>query len=38
QGHIWLEGDNPSNSIDSRRYGSVPQALVLGKVALRLYP
>ncbi|CAM9616659.1 unnamed protein product [Choristocarpus tenellus] len=38
EGHVWLEGDNATNSKDSRHYGAVPQALVNGKVSLRLYP
>jgi signal peptidase I len=25
-GHVWLEGDNPNNSADSRSYGPVPAA------------
>lgn len=24
KGHVWLEGDNSENSIDSRTYGPVP--------------
>ncbi|KAH8929597.1 LexA/Signal peptidase, partial [Atractiella rhizophila] len=29
--HLWLEGDSPSFSIDSRTFGPVPQSLVVGK-------
>jgi signal peptidase I len=36
-GHIWLEGDNPENSRDSREYGPVPCALVQGRAVLRLW-
>uniref|UniRef100_T1I1N5 Peptidase_S24 domain-containing protein n=3 Tax=Rhodnius TaxID=13248 RepID=T1I1N5_RHOPR len=38
RGHIWLEGDNATNSTDSREYGPVPLALVRGRVILRLWP
>ena len=38
KGHIWLEGDNPNNSTDSRHYGPIPAALVLGRVVLKLWP
>ena len=38
KGHIWLEGDNPNNSTDSRHYGTVPAALVLGRVLLKVWP
>lgn len=31
-GHVWLEGDNPENSKDSRSYGAVPTAMIIGKV------
>lgn len=37
-GHIWVEGDNSSNSSDSRHYGPLPQGLVVSKVVLRLFP
>jgi len=37
-GHLWVEGDNSLNSADSRNYGSVPSALVVGKVWLRVWP
>ncbi|KAI5063205.1 hypothetical protein GOP47_0021752 [Adiantum capillus-veneris] len=38
KGHVWLQGDNPSNSRDSRHYGPVPYALLQGKVCLRIWP
>ena len=37
-GHIWVEGDNSTNSSDSRHYGPVPAALVMGKVLIRVWP
>ena len=37
-GHIWVEGDNPWNSNDSRNYGAVPASLIMGRVLLRLWP
>ena len=37
-GHLWIEGDNTRNSLDSRSYGSVPASLVIGKVICRLWP
>lgn len=36
QGHVWLEGDNASNSTDSRAYGPVPLAMVRGKVLFKV--
>lgn len=36
--HLWLEGDNSENSIDSRTYGPVPMGLVQSRAAVRLYP
>ena len=35
-GHVWLQGDNPANSTDSRHYGPVPLALVQGRVVLKV--
>jgi mitochondrial inner membrane protease subunit 1 len=35
---MWLEGDNSSNSTDSRVYGAVPQAMLKGRVWLKLWP
>lgn len=37
-GHLWIEGDNTRNSLDSRSYGTVPASLVIGKVICRLWP
>ena len=36
KGHVWLTGDNMSNSTDSRTYGPVPHALIKGKVFVRV--
>jgi signal peptidase I len=37
-GHLWIEGDNSWNSSDSRTYGTVPAALIVGRVLLRMWP
>jgi inner membrane protease subunit 1 len=37
-GHVWLEGDNPENSHDSRHYGPVPIGLLEGTVFVRIWP
>jgi nickel-type superoxide dismutase maturation protease len=37
-GALWLEGDNPFGSTDSRDLGAVAAAAVLGRVVLRLWP
>jgi inner membrane protease subunit 1 len=36
KGHVWIAGDNASNSTDSRDYGPVPLALIKGKVVGRV--
>lgn len=36
KGHVWLEGDNASDSTDSRHYGPVPAALLLGRAYARV--
>ncbi|XP_062513441.1 mitochondrial inner membrane protease subunit 1-like [Corticium candelabrum] len=38
KGHVWLEGDNKSESIDSRKYGSLPIGLIQGRVVFRVWP
>ncbi|KAJ9581991.1 hypothetical protein L9F63_003681 [Diploptera punctata] len=38
RGHVWLEGDNRSNSTDSRIYGPVPQGLIRGRAVCRVWP
>ncbi|KAK9468833.1 peptidase S24/S26A/S26B/S26C [Lipomyces arxii] len=37
EGHVWILGDNASASLDSRAYGPVPQALIVGKVTHAVY-
>ena len=37
-GHMWLQGDNVSDSTDSRYYGPVPLALLQGVVFLKVWP
>lgn len=34
--HVWLLGDNPSNSNDSRYYGPVPVSLLQGRVFAKI--
>eukprot|EP00051_Salpingoeca_urceolata_P023024 m.386265 g.386265 ORF g.386265 m.386265 type:complete len:193 (-) comp20053_c0_seq6:131-709(-) len=36
--HVWLQGDNLSNSIDSRSYGAVPQPLIMGRAIAKVWP
>jgi len=36
RGHVWIQGDNLSNSIDSRNYGAVPEATLKGRVLGRV--
>ena len=38
KGFIWLEGDNPTWSIDSRSYGAVKSDLVVGQVLAQVWP
>ncbi|KAK3608514.1 hypothetical protein CHS0354_010368 [Potamilus streckersoni] len=38
RGHVWLEGDNRENSIDSRDYGPVPYALLRSRVIWKIWP
>ncbi|KAI9204019.1 peptidase S24/S26A/S26B/S26C [Polychytrium aggregatum] len=38
QGHVWLQGDNFTNSTDSRCYGPVPMGLLTGKVLCKVWP
>ena len=37
-GHYFLLGDNSPQSSDSRSWGLVPQANLIGKVHFRFYP
>lgn len=36
--HVWLEGDCPLFSVDSRHYGPIPVTRLTGKLVLRLWP
>jgi len=38
KGHIWVEGDNPPFSKDSRHYGPVPKEWIRGRLVARLWP
>ncbi|GAB9467691.1 Signal peptidase i [Globisporangium polare] len=38
KGHVWVEGDNPTLSVDSRQIGAVPAALVLGRACAIAWP
>eukprot|EP00611_Tribonema_gayanum_P018542 TRINITY_DN31677_c0_g1_i1.p1 TRINITY_DN31677_c0_g1~~TRINITY_DN31677_c0_g1_i1.p1 ORF type:complete len:196 (+),score=51.66 TRINITY_DN31677_c0_g1_i1:120-707(+) len=38
RGYVWLEGDNKNNSTDSRSYGAIPEAMIQGRVWLKLWP
>mmetsp|Transcript_4945 Transcript_4945/g.14119 ORF Transcript_4945/g.14119 Transcript_4945/m.14119 type:complete len:415 (-) Transcript_4945:683-1927(-) len=37
-GSIWLEGDCPELSVDSRQYGPVPISRLRGRIVARLWP
>jgi nickel-type superoxide dismutase maturation protease len=37
-GRVWIEGDNPAASTDSRELGWLPADAVRGRVLLRLWP
>jgi signal peptidase I len=37
-GQIWIEGDNPALSTDSRHYGPIPIALVEARAAYCIWP
>ena len=36
--HVWVEGDNPLESTDSRHYGPLPISALRGKIVMRLWP
>ncbi|KAJ1996799.1 hypothetical protein H4R26_006059, partial [Coemansia thaxteri] len=38
RGHVWLQGDNYTNSTDSRVYGPIPLGLLHGRITWRLWP
>jgi nickel-type superoxide dismutase maturation protease len=37
-GDVWVEGDNPLASTDSRALGALPADAVVGRVLLRIWP
>ncbi|KAF8819491.1 signal peptidase I protein [Cardiosporidium cionae] len=37
-GHIWLQGDNSAESLDSRHYGAVSESLLRGRVIFKFWP
>ncbi|XP_044500502.1 mitochondrial inner membrane protease subunit 2-like isoform X2 [Mangifera indica] len=37
-GHCWVEGDNPSSSMESRTYGPIPLGLVQGRITHIVWP
>ena len=37
-GYLHVLGDNPGNSVDSRRFGPVPRQAVRGRVFFRYWP
>jgi signal peptidase I len=37
-GEVWVEGDNPFGSTDSRDLGGVPALAVVGRAVARLWP
>lgn len=37
-GAVWIEGDNPFGSTDSRQFGALPAAAVRGRALVRLWP
>lgn len=37
-GCVWIEGDNKSNSSDSRYYGPLPLGLIRSRVVCRIWP
>ncbi len=37
-GHVWMMGDNRSNSGDSRVFGAVPESNVVGRAFVRVFP
>jgi inner membrane protease subunit 1 len=36
--HIWVEGDNKDNSLDSRKFGAIPKQLIQGRVYMQIWP
>jgi len=38
EGHLWVMGDNRSNSADSRVFGQIDAGSVVGRAVLRVWP
>ncbi|KAL3905560.1 MAG: hypothetical protein SGARI_004401 [Bacillariaceae sp.] len=38
ENHVWLEGDCPLFSVDSRHYGPIPASCITGRLVFRLWP
>ena len=36
--HVWVEGDNPLFSVDSRHYGPLPMESIRGRLLMRVWP
>ncbi|HEX2701683.1 MAG TPA: signal peptidase I [Acidimicrobiales bacterium] len=36
--HLWVMGDNRTNSSDSRVFGPIPRSTVVGRTVLRVWP
>lgn len=36
--HVWLEGDNPMHSTDSRHYGPIAESALRGRIIRRIWP
>jgi signal peptidase I len=37
-GHLWVMGDNRTNSSDSRVFGPIPKSSVVGRTVVRVWP
>lgn len=37
EGHVWVTGDNLSDSVDSRTYSVMPMGLIGGKIIIGMY-
>ncbi|KAJ8017438.1 Mitochondrial inner membrane protease subunit 1 [Holothuria leucospilota] len=38
RGHVWVEGDNRENSMDSRSFGPIPLGLIRGRATFTVWP
>ncbi|XP_011295139.1 mitochondrial inner membrane protease subunit 1 isoform X2 [Musca domestica] len=38
KGFVWIEGDNSTNSSDSRYYGPIPLGLIRSRAICRIWP